>query len=245
MSASQHRLDREELTPRRIVLLVGVLLAGLILACATATNASAFGEQVGVYVAGEEAEEAENGPKLEAESYPVDLVGTSDTAHEFGFGEIASLECPWAEFVDGYGTGGATAATSELPLWTFYPYFACQWSTGGSLTISANGCEDIVTIDNAGPPYVGKFGMECPEGWSYELHHEGLGLNCTAAIPAQSGLSTVSYENVGEGSEQAVQVEFDVSGMDYSITGGGACPVGEYENGTYTGTMTLRGYEIE
>jgi len=236
MYAIQRGLALESSMLKRIGLLAGTILAAFALIGAMASPAAAQ-EQVGVFLAGEESEEAEAQPRVEAESYPLELVGKSTTAHVFGFGEIASYNCPSAEFL-----GDLSGATSELDLAPVYPFFSCKLSTGGATTISSNGCEYAVTVDNAGPPYVGEFGLDCPEGFSYELHNQ---TGCSIVIPEQAGLDAIDYKNVGAGSERAVQVEFDVSGMTYSIVGPFFCPKGKYEDGTYTGTMTLRGYSVE
>ncbi len=107
------------------------------------------------------------------------------------------------------------------------------------MTITANGCETIATVSNEGPPYVGKFGVKCPAGKSFEVH----GKFCSVAIPAQTGLTGISYGNTGEGKNRAVQVTFNVSGLKYTLSGPEPefCN-GTYENGTYTGTTTLNGY---
>ncbi len=219
-------------------LLAGAALAGLFLLYGMTASTAAAKEQVGIYIGGEESEEEANRPKLEAESYPVVLHGESTSPHEFDF-QFATLTCGNVEFF-----GDLTGAAAEFPLTTFFSLGSCKWSTGTSFTITANGCNDTVEVLNAGPPYVGAFGIECPPGKSFEFHTSILGTKCSAAIPPQSGLAGISFENVGAGSKRAVEMDIEVTELDFSLKGHPLiCSAGEYENGTYTGSSTLRGYD--
>lgn len=224
-------------TLARIGLIVGAVLAGIVLLFATASSASAK-EQVGLYVTGEESEDEESQPRFEAEEYTAYLAGVSTTEHVYGFG-LGTLECPWAEF-----SGQMTGPTPELVLASFYPYWACTTSSGGTVTITANGCEQIVTVSNSGPPYVGKFGITCPTESPYQFHiNFGGGAICTISIPPQTGLDEVSFENTGGGAERAVEVALNVSGLSHSFSGSVPGCTGSYENGTYTGSYVLKAYD--
>jgi hypothetical protein len=240
MSASQSGFELwGEVKPlKRIGLAAGAILASFMLLCVTASSASAK-EQVGFYLAGAASEEIAKQPRFEAEKYTTYLHGESTTAHKYGF-QGGTMECPYAEFF-----GNVTAKTSELALSTFYPYFACSNSLGAPMTINANGCEQLVTVSNAGPPYVGKWGMKCP-GQPYRFVFSlGGGLTCAVGILPQTGRDKVSYENTGEGKTRAVKVALNVSGIKYTLTssppGLEGC-TGSFENGTYTGSFTLKGY---
>lgn len=208
------------------------MLASLLVSGAFAS--AALAKPVGVYLSGEESAEESKRPKLEAEAYPVSLTGLGSTAHAFGT-KLGQWSCSVAEF-----SQKLSAATSAQPLWM--SYFGCKAPIGTVTAINANGCEYVLHVANAGPPYQGTLDMSCPEGKSYELVMTSAGTTCTIAIPAQTGLKGVGLTNVGTGTERGVQAAFEVTGMSYSLLGPKLiCQSGSYTNGTYTGTMTLHG----
>ncbi len=212
------------------------MLAALALIGMAAGTAMAK-EQVGVYVDGEESGEEAKQPKLKAESYPAFLRGTDDTSHVFGT-KLGNWSCADAEF-----NHQQSAATTAQTLWM--SYYLCTPPIGNTKAINANGCEYVLHVANAGPPYQGSLDMSCPAGNSYELVMTTAGgTTCTIVIPSQTGLKGVGLINVGSGSTRGVQVAFEVTGMSYSLLGQKLiCQAGSYTNGTYTGTMTLRGYD--
>jgi hypothetical protein len=227
MSANQGNV-----TLRHVGAIVGAILVSLALLGSMAAAAQA--KSVGVYVGGEESAEEAKQPKLEAESYPVSLHGTNSTAHVFGT-KRGNWSCNVAEF-----NHEQSAATAAQALWM--SYFQCTPPIGSWKAINANGCEYVLHVANAGPPYQGSLDLVCPAGKSYELVMTSGASTCTIAIPPQTGLKGVSLTNVGSGSERGVQVAFEVTGMSYSLVGPKLlCLAGSYTDGTYTGTMTLHG----
>ena len=229
---------------KRIGLLAGAILASTALFCVIVASASAK-EQRGFFLAGAKSEEVAKQPKFEAESYPTFVFGSQETEHKWGF-QGTKIKCPNVDF-----SGNFSAATSELSLVTYYYFFSCSFSTGGYMTILANGCEDSIHVLNSGPPYVGEFALKCPAGQSYEYTQNfGGGVTCTYVIPAQTSVNTVSLANKGEGKKRGVQAVFNLSGVKYSIKTSSmftpcAPNVGSYENGTYTGTVLLNGFDKE
>lgn len=243
MSVSQHALRQENGSQalRRIGLLAAAILAGIALFSTMASSASAK-TQKGFFLAGEKSAEPAKQPRFEGESYPTYLYGDEDTTQKWTF-QGETLQCPRAEFF-----GKLSSATSELQISTAYYFAECGFSTGGVLTISGNGCEPVVKVLNSGPPYVGEYAIKCPTGKSYELVQHLSSITCTYAIPAQTGLNAVSLENKGSGKTRSVQIAFNVSGLKHTISTNfpllAPCGknVGTHENGTYTGTITLEGY---
>lgn len=219
----------ENRTLARAGWLAAALFAGFVLVFATTSSASAQ-EQVGFHLAGEESEEAEQQPRFEAEQYTTHLLGESTSTHKYTFAAESWVSCPWAEFF-----GEISEPTSELHFSQFYPFWACSASNGGAVTIKWNGCEHVLTVSNAGPPYVGKFGIDCPSEDPYQF----TAGNCTVNIPDQSARAEVSYENTGSGSERSVEVTLNVSGLEHSFS---CLPGMTFENGTYTGSFVLEGY---
>lgn len=220
---------------RRLGAFAGAMLAGLALLGVLAAAGEAK-TQVGVFVGGEESAEEAKQPKLEAESYPASLHGTNDTAQVFGT-KLGSWSCGTGEL-----NHQQSAATASQTLWM--SYYLCTPPIGTMKAINANGCEYVLHVANAGPPYQGSLDLSCPAGKSYELVMTVGGNTCTIAIPPQTGLEGIDLTNVGSGSTRGVQLAFELTGMSYSLLGPKLiCQAGSYTNGTYTGTMTLRGYK--
>ncbi|MGC1853522.1 MAG: hypothetical protein WA687_13915 [Solirubrobacterales bacterium] len=208
-------------------LLAGVLLLGMFSARAHAA------EPIGIYVGGEASEEEAKQPKFKAESYPVALTGTGETNHVFTT-KLGSWKCAVAEFA-----GKQPAATAAQWLWM--SYFQCI-PPFGTASIFTNGCEYILHVANSGPPYTGQLQLACPAGKAYELIFTSGGTSCTIAFSPQTSSGGVSYANKGAGSNRAITVTFNVTGLKYVLKGPPLiCKAGSYEDGTYTGTMTLHG----
>lgn len=233
MQATRYENHWEGLPVARIAMLVGAVLASLVLFSAMASTAVAK-TQVGTFLIGEESEEAAAQPRFSAESFPAYLSSAS-AAHRWEFGTLGNLECP-VSF-----TGKLGSAATSLRLTKFVSYFACSESPGGlAVTINWGGCEDTLDLLNAGPPYVAEYGLDCPAGNSYQF---GLGGICTVSIPDQSGLDQVNLETTGTGTSRAIGVDFEVTGLKYTISGVKfLCGNGTYENGTFSGTTTLKGF---
>ncbi|HEY8810041.1 MAG TPA: hypothetical protein VIM28_08465 [Solirubrobacterales bacterium] len=217
---------------KRIGLCAGAVLASVALFSVMAASAVAA-EQRGFFVAGEKSEEAAKQPRFGGEVYPTSLASTENSTFKFGT-QFGTMECP-GEF-----SGKLSSAAAEITLTSFYYFSACHFAGSfEGVTITANGCDNTVNVLNEGPPYVGQFGYKCPAEKSYEFHTGA----CTIIIPAQAGHSEVTYKNTGTGKTRAVQVAFNVSGLKYSLKGPfpfGPC-TGTHENGTFTGSMTLKG----
>lgn len=239
------RLGVDESMLKRIGLFAGAILTSVVLFCTMTASASAK-EQRGFFLAGAESEEVAKQPRFEGEIYPTYLFGTNQGgAMKWGF-QGPNLKCPLVDF-----SGTLSAVSSELVLNPFYQFATCSFSSGGVLTILGNGCEDTLKVLNSGPPYVAQFGIKCPTGEPYKfMQNYGGGITCTYAIPAQTGLGTVSLTNKGEGKKRGVEVVFNVSGVKHTITPSSpeapcAPNAGTHENGTFTGTMLLNGFDAK
>jgi hypothetical protein len=220
------------------------VIAGALLACiallGVAASSAAAKEQRGFFVTGAESGEASKKPRFEAEKYSSFVLGTGD--EEYGFA-IGSMTCPESEF----STTLASAA-SQLSLNGFRRYFSCKAPFGFNMTIMGNGCQDILTVSNAGPPYVGTYGLSCgAQEYEYNL---GNG-SCRIRIPTQTVPASVEYSNSGEGTKRVVTADIEVSSLKYSISTErkifNPCyaHVGTYENGTYSNTMTIAAYDSQ
>jgi len=220
-------------------MIVAAILASAALASAAASTASAK-EQVGVFLAGEESENEEEQPRFSAETYPTVLDGGSkgNLRWDVNVGVIAeTIECP----VD--LSGELSSASTKIVLSKFLYYFNCETSPYPlTITVTNTGCEDGFSLFNVGPPYLGAFGNECAEEGAFTFNLEGW---CTVALPQQAGLEQVNYETTGEGSKRAIEASIGVKeGLKYIVGGDELlCGNGEYEDGAYSGTVTLEGFD--
>lgn len=244
MSLSQSRFHAhwEAPTLRRIVVVIGAIVACLALASVTASSAAAK-EQRGFFISGEKSEVPALQPKFGAETYPSVVFGDSDTAHKWTF-QNESLECPLVDY-----TGNISAASSSLTVAPFIHFGGCSWANGGGgLTIEWGGCEDVLHLQNQGPPYVAKFELKCPSGQTYRLMQTFGAQKCTYSFPAQT-VEGVTLKNVGTGKTRGVQATLSLTGLKYTIESSMKwllpCvkDVGTYENGTLTGSFTLEGFD--
>lgn len=215
----------------RTGLLVGAVLASLAMLSLASSSAEAKTD-VGVYISGEASEEKAKQPKIEAESYPTDLIGPAVTEQVFTF-KVGTWKCFGAEF-----HGELTGATAQLLLSP--AYLGCTPPVG-TPQIRMNSCEFALPIANAGPPYVGQLDIVCPPTDEIEFQYTSV-FTCIIKIPPQTGLKNVSYTNTGSGNKRAVSVNFNITGLDYAVKGLTCPKAGEYTDGTYTGTISVKGY---
>jgi hypothetical protein len=122
-------------------------------------------------------------------------------------------------------------------------------STTISLTPSFSGCTESPTIDINGCEYryhTGKEGVStqgmsivCPAGKAIVITSS----TCHVTIPAQSGLIGVTYTNEGSGKTRDVKITHSITGLKYSQVKKNfpGCTEGEFTNGTYSGSTTLKG----
>lgn len=232
MQAKRYESAWEGRVPARIAMLVGAFLAAVVLCGAMASTAAAK-KQVGMFLSGEASAEAAKQPHFNAESYPAYLASASATSDRWET-QLGTLECP-VDF-----SGAMSGSGSNLRLTKFVHYFSCK-APLGPVTINWGGCEDTLDLLNAGPPYVAEYGLDCPAGNVYQF---GLGSLCVISLPDQSGLAQVDLENTGSGSSRAVNVDIEVTGLKYTLSGNTFfCKNGTYEDGTYTSSKTLKAYD--
>jgi hypothetical protein len=217
---------------RRIIPLVGAMLASVALLGAAASDAAA--EPVGLFIAGSKSEEVAKQPKFEAEKYTATIASKALSTFAFT-AQAGTLKCSELRL-----PGTISAATSELKFAQFF--FGCNLF-GFATEIRANGCELKVHVLNAGPPYVGTTDVLCPAGKGLEFVAVAAGMTkCTLQITGQTGVVGLSYENTGAGSGRAVTANFNLTGMKYTQiagTGLGKCTGGEFTNGSFVVSDSL------
>lgn len=203
---------------------------------------SGDGDQVGLLISGQQSGEAAKQPRLEAEKYPATVYAAQPTPYEHQL-TIAhgAIGCEGAEF-----RGNTTGPGKSVSLQPKYSG-ACKSAGNLGTTISMNDCSYALDVANEGPPYKGVAAIVCPEGKSISVVSKVGGVTkCTTTIAGQTALQGLSFANQGAGSGRGVKTTFSLSGIDYSQqagVGAGACTTGNFENGSYTGSIIMYGYQ--
>jgi len=164
---------------------------------------------------------------FEAETYPVELSGSQGMGEVFGT-EAGAVECEVA----------STGSLSEEwePLVLAPSYSGCEAFSYLNATVDANGCTVMYqgTLNHEAR-------IECPEGEAITI----TAAFCAIEIPAQTGLSTVGYENTSVEGHGAIEVTPEISGLTYEVTKDGLfCKFngkGTRTDGTMVGTTTVVG----
>lgn len=204
---------------------------------------------VGLFLAGKESKEEASQPRVEAEQYPLTVGGEQDPAdvHVLTFAGGRKVECDEVN-----SSGAATGATSELSLGV--KYVGCEGTIlsqpGFPSTIAMNGCQQLIDVLNAGPPYAGSLGIGCSKGGETidvmvyldsKAQAEGKPF-CTWKISAQSGLGGIGLANFGSGSDRGIAADLAVKGIAYTRTQGTLANCGGVSStASYAGGTTLRG----
>lgn len=171
-------------------------------------------------------------PVFEAGKYPALVTGGS-TKIVVGT-EAGTVTCP----ID--YEGGLEAASSTLEVDTFIHYYNCN-AWGMNMTVEANGCSHVFSATNkeGADHYKGQFGLTCPTS-------SGLVLRtslCAIMINPQEGVDAIDLFD-DTGSPNRVTLDFEVSGMTYTVIKdeGFFCPfkgTGVRTDGTITGEPIL------
>jgi hypothetical protein len=193
----------------------------------------------GIYLTGQESNQKESQPKLEAESYPVKILGTQDAADKLLWGfDAGTAQCESAQLETQAAKSTAELASAAQ----FGGCTALNFAPGG-VSIVMNSCKFALSVLNAGPPYTGALGIACSkEGDKIEVKTPG----CIVTIGAQAGHPGLSLSNQGSGFERHIAVDANVAGIKYSEINKGIFPTcvnggKTSENGTLSGGVTLEG----
>ncbi len=220
---------------RRVVPLLGLVLATAALLGATASSAAAA--PVGLFIAGEKSEEKAKQPRFEAEKYTATIASKRVTGFNF-VGQTVKLKCTEIQL-----PGTISAATSELK---FTQAFSQCILAGLPTTIESNGCEFELNVLNVGPPYAGTTDIVCPTEKGIEftawLGPIGTEKGCVLSLLPQTGIEGLSFENTGTGTGRAITANFNLTTVKFTqvgVEGFGTCKTGEYTNGTFTTSVSL------
>ena len=143
-----------------------------------------------------------------------------------------ALSCTTVSFVG----EGAASPTPSVELST--ELSGCTVK-GTPSVVDTNGCKFKLFA-------VGSVDVVCPVGSEITVTSISGGVSkCIFHVPAQTGLGTVTYTNVGSGETEEITMHIDLTGIKYSQTEGtglGRCPTADNETGaTLTGTATATG----
>ena len=192
---------------------------------------------VGTYLTGAKSEEKAAQPRVAAESYPVSLAGdTANLEYSASPGsEYGTVKCTATHFASSLS---ATASTVPLSVESS----GCSVTLGGTkfpVTVEMKSCHFDANVSNSGPPYVGTLGVACTkEGDTIAVKTftaGGESVKCTDTIAPQSGLSGLSYANLGSGSGRGVETGFKVESVA-NTTSGSLLNCG-ISSGAHTGSL--------
>ncbi len=164
-----------------------------------------------------------------ADAYPAPFAGNQN-AGEQHVAQLMGLpfSCGTAQF-SGTLTGLSTQLTANAT------YSSCKWSEYYAL-VKMNSCSYTFHTTNGMGVSCKKAGEKI-EITAYLFANYTYPL-CTASIAAQSGHKEVKYTNVGSGTGRGIDLDMNVSGLEYS-TQGPYCETKSYSDGTYVGGSTL------
>lgn len=122
---------------------------------------------------------------------------------------------------------GSQSGTEASELNVTPTYSSCTFAGISGATVTMNGCSyrfNAGTIESGS--YNGSMDIVCPGEAKITAVAKIAGVTkCTATIPAQTGLKSVVYKNVGEGARD-LTISSNLTGIKYSQTAGsglGAC----------------------
>lgn len=177
----------------------------------------------------------------------------SEASHTVLVGEDTGEE----EFVFSAGTAKCTEAgykgtleSKETSKTTLNPEYAGCTAFTFTGEVKLNGCTYVLNSgERVGGKLEGSLDIACPEGKSVEVIARVRGIvKCTVTIGAQTGLTKVTYTNVGSGSTRDYKADFGITGLKYTQhagEGSGKCTGGSFENGEYKGSPTVIGEDSE
>jgi hypothetical protein len=173
-------------------------------------------------------------PVLEAEKYPAVIDATQHSPMIFGMGG-SGFTCS----ATGTGQSKITGASTEFSV-KFQKWTGCNLF--GGFTLSMNGCSFALHPTVGELPYTsGSLGIACPVG--KEITGTWGAGYCTVSIPAQSGLTSLTTENIGSGASRSMVANLNAKGVKYTQTGPACFNLGTHSDGTLSGSWDLTGFE--
>lgn len=172
--------------------------------------------------------------QFRAEEYPTSVSGTQTGTHIFtvtGGKNPSTVSCKVAK-----SSGTISEAASTLTVTPTYE--ECNFD-GFIANGRSNSCTYVFHSTTETAPYTGNVDISCSkEGDAIEF-----GGTCALKFPAQTARATMEFSNSGGHSRnRTITATFNISGLKYSKTGFGCSGGnGTFENGTYKGTVVIKG----
>lgn len=164
--------------------------------------------------------------KFRSEAAHTLLTGAQSAENVYTFGILmGSVKCSTTS------VSGTTAvqATEEI---TLTPTYSGCKGLERDVTVDMNGCAYKLKV-------TGSFVIECPAEKSIETTYDSFSGGCTLTIGAQTASGKVDLKNEGAEASRDILLTWTVEGLKYKRDG---CEVGgEESNGTYSGSVTLKG----
>jgi hypothetical protein len=162
------------------------------------------------------------------ESAPVRIEGTQSETAKFKT-SAGTIECSSGTF-----KGESAVATTET-IESSFAYGGCKFLGFINVTVVPNGCKYLFHASGSADV------VNCESGKTITFTAAG----CTVSVGAQTGLSPITYENVGSGKTATVNVLPTVTNIVYSTNS--SCPGGARTNetgGEYTkGKTSVKGFK--
>ncbi len=170
--------------------------------------------------------------KFHAESMDTVLEGAQSTANEYTFGIlVGGVECGSMSF-------SGTVLSEDAEEVTLVPSFTECEGLERQVTPKVNGCSYRLAQPTDTGSH-GQFSIQCPEGKAIEFTYDEFAGGCTITVGPQTPSGVVDYEEEGSGVTRDLLLTWTLTGIKYKRVG---CEVGgEGSNGTYTGSITLKG----
>lgn len=147
-----------------------------------------------------------------------------------------SFKCGTASFTGTQGTKTSTSLTLE-------PVLAECKLFGGAAEHRTNGCAYVFKLVAASSPPTANVDITCPVGQKMEL--ESKVVDCLLTIGAQNGIKHATFANSGTDNTRDTTINVTLIDIDYEEEGKDCISAGGHNDGSYTGTVTLKGYKDE
>jgi hypothetical protein len=162
------------------------------------------------------------------------ITAETDVINEFKV-KTGLWRCTTIKFSPTTVTNGATTVT-------VHPEYSGCKTFGVTATTSTTGCNYLFhTTAAAGG--TATWDIVCEAG--KEITVTPTGINCILHFPSQNGLTGITFDkavNATTGKDD-LTMTINVSGIHYTETGAGCISPGTHTDGTYTGSVTINGFE--
>jgi len=113
---------------------------------------------------------------------------------------------------------------------------------GVSASVEMKSCDYVWDLIEKSSPATATFGIKCTTAGD-AIAFSASSLPCTVSFPAQTGLAHMTFLSSGGAEPTDVTASFTVEKTKYTATGVGCPKAGTFEDGKYTGTVTLEAFE--